>query len=71
MSAFGPTDDEDEWERDRLLRVANAEKFHFHGHATEEEAIDCYQVFLRDFGEKEPDWTRVRRTLGFTPPAIP
>jgi hypothetical protein len=61
--------DKDEWERDRLLRLANAEKFHFHGHATEEEAIECYQEFLRDFSEREPDWTRVRRTLGFTPPA--
>ncbi len=42
------------WERDRLLRLAHAEKFHFHGHPTEQEAIDCYQDFLQDFSEQEP-----------------
>ncbi len=41
------------WERDRLLRIANKSKFHIHGHATEEEAIHCYQQFLMDFGQKE------------------
>jgi hypothetical protein len=45
---------EQDWERDRLLRLANAKKFHFHGHSTEQEAINCYQEFLRDFGEQEP-----------------
>jgi hypothetical protein len=45
---------EADWERDRLLRLAHAHKFHFNGHADEQEAIDCYQEFLRDFGEKEP-----------------
>jgi hypothetical protein len=45
---------EADWERDRLLRLANAPKFHFHGHATEQEAINCYQGFLKDFGEQEP-----------------
>jgi hypothetical protein len=46
--------DKSEWERDRALRVANADKFHFHGHTSEQDAIDCYQLFLRDFGEAEP-----------------
>lgn len=46
--------DETDWERDRLLRQANADKFHFHGHLTEQQAINCYQEFLRDFGEQEP-----------------
>jgi hypothetical protein len=45
--------DEGEWERSRELRFANRDKFHFHGHGTEEEAIECYQSFLRDFDEKE------------------
>jgi hypothetical protein len=45
---------EADWERDRLLRLANAGKFHFHGHRTEQEAINCYQEFLKDFGEQEP-----------------
>jgi hypothetical protein len=45
---------EQDWERDRLLRRANAHKFHFHGHRTEQEAINCYQEFLRDSGEQEP-----------------
>jgi hypothetical protein len=44
---------EADWERDRMLRMEHAHKFHFEGHQTEEEAIDCYQEFLRDFGEKE------------------
>jgi hypothetical protein len=41
------------WERDRSLRIANKSKFHFHGHATEKAAIDCYQQFLTDFGQCE------------------
>jgi hypothetical protein len=45
---------EADWERDRLLRLANKHKFHFHGHRTEQEAINCYQEFLKDFGEQEP-----------------
>jgi ADP-heptose:LPS heptosyltransferase len=45
---------EAEWERDRILREFYASKFHFHGHRTEQEAIDCYQQFLKDFGETEP-----------------
>ena len=45
---------EQDWERDRLLRLTHAKKFHFHGHSTEQEAINCYQEFLRDFGEQEP-----------------
>ncbi len=44
---------EESWTRDRELRLQHAEKFHFHGHATEQEAIDCYQSFLRDFNENE------------------
>jgi hypothetical protein len=44
---------EESWTRDRDLRLQNENKFHFHGHTTEQEAIDCYQQFLRDFGEKE------------------
>jgi len=49
-----PYFDQTEWERDRLLRVANNDKFHFHGHASEQDAIACYQQFLTDFGENEP-----------------
>jgi hypothetical protein len=49
-----PYFDQSEWERDRSLRLANSAKFHFHGHASEREAIGCYQQFLNDFGEKEP-----------------
>ncbi len=49
-----PYFDQAEWERDRTLRVANADKFHFHGHDSEQDAIDCYQRFLFDFGEMEP-----------------
>ena len=45
---------EESWERDRRQRLANKEKFHFHGHGTEQEAINCYQEFLKDFGELEP-----------------
>jgi hypothetical protein len=45
--------EEANWERDRLLRIANKSKFHFRGHATEEEAINCYQQFLTDFGQQE------------------
>jgi hypothetical protein len=41
------------WMRDRELRLHHEQKFHFHGHTTEQEAIDCYQEFLRDFGEVE------------------
>ncbi len=41
------------WERDRLLRIANKSKFHFCGHATEEEAISCYQQFMTEFGQRE------------------
>jgi hypothetical protein len=48
-----PWMDENGWERDRLLRMANKSKFHFSGHATEDEAIDCYQRFLADFGQEE------------------
>jgi len=44
---------EADWERDRLLRIANKSKFHSSGHATEEEAINCYQQFLTDFGHEE------------------
>jgi hypothetical protein len=44
---------EEAWTRDRELRIQHARKFHFHGHSTEQEAIDCYQDFLRDFGERE------------------
>jgi len=44
---------EADWERDRQLRIANKSKFHSHGHGTEEEAVDCYQRFLSDFGQQE------------------
>jgi hypothetical protein len=44
---------EESWTRDREMRLRHGEQFHFHGHATEQEAINCYQEFVRDFGEKE------------------
>lgn len=44
---------EGEWQRGRELRLTNRDKFHFHGHGTEQEAIACYQNFLRDFNERE------------------
>jgi hypothetical protein len=44
---------EEAWTRDRDMRLQRAGKFHFHGHPTEQESIDCYQEFLRDFGEAE------------------
>jgi hypothetical protein len=44
---------EEDWMRDHDARMRHAEKFHFHGHRTEQEAIDCYQGFLRDFGQVE------------------
>jgi hypothetical protein len=51
-----PYFNEGDWTRDRNLRLQHAGKFHFHGHTTEQEAIDCYQEFLRDFGETEMVW---------------
>jgi hypothetical protein len=51
--AYCPEVNEGDWQRGRQLRLANRAKFHFHGHGTEQEAIDCYQKFLRDFGEQE------------------
>ncbi len=50
---YCPETDEEGWRQARNLRAANRDKFHFHGHGTEQEAIDCYQEFLRDFGEAE------------------
>jgi hypothetical protein len=43
-----------DWESDRLQREKNAHKFHSEGHGSEQEAIDCYQQFLSDFGVQEP-----------------
>jgi hypothetical protein len=45
---------EADWERERRLRQAHAGQFHFHGHGTEQEAMNCYQQFLQDFAEREP-----------------
>ena len=44
---------EEEWERDRQLRIAHREDFHGNGHATEAGAIACYRKFLGDFGLTE------------------
>jgi hypothetical protein len=48
-----PWINEADWEHDRQLRIANKSKFHSSGHATEGEAINCYQMFLTDFGQEE------------------
>ena len=48
-----PWIDEAGWEHDRRLRIVHKAKFHFSGHATEQEAIDCYQRFLSDFGHED------------------
>ena len=52
--AYAPENNELTWQGGYLRRRENREKFHFHGHSTEQEAINCYQQFLQDFGEKEP-----------------
>jgi hypothetical protein len=41
---------EADWEQDRQLRLKCPEKFHSHGHKSEQEAIECYQEFLKDLG---------------------
>jgi hypothetical protein len=48
-----PWIEESDWERGRLLRIANKAKFHWTGHSTEQEAVNCFQQFLADFGQQE------------------
>ena len=36
------------WDRDRLTRLRFRHKYHWEGHATEQEAIACYRRFLFD-----------------------
>jgi hypothetical protein len=43
----------EDWERDRRLRIAHREKFHSCGHETEQQAIACYQEFLKTWGMRE------------------
>jgi len=50
-----PWIEEANWERGRLLRIVNKAKFHRTGHSTEQEAINCFQQFLGDFGQQESE----------------
>ncbi len=52
--ARSPWITEADWESDRLRRLKYSHKFHSDGHASEQDAIDCYQEFLSDFGVQEP-----------------
>lgn len=46
---------EEKWERDRARRIEHKALFHFDGHETEEQALACYQRFLKDWGMSEMD----------------